>query len=332
IWYNLHALPKHDSLSVALYMTQLGQDARYGIWDHLITTIVVTIPVATGFSSHCLASHVSDHLPLFPTDHPYCIVEQALWGGGYILLLMIAIVIAVVMLWRLHHISQWQIGDRDEAIRQSVRLLLLVAAVLTLVGYVRGNAVNYNTVGSSRYLMCTWLTLPAIFWPLWSAGAYYGWYRGVFPALRIASTLLVGMVLAYGTFGAFSDVPQAQAENSQLEQLATYLQKAGMTRFYSSYWTCDRLIFLSQEKLICGDTWAGTKLRHGCDRYSAYPQMVMASSSPPFVYPVGDVRIQTLERELKAMGISYMHVRLGQYVIYKPSKSLLKTDPLALSC
>jgi len=321
IWYNLHALPGQDSLSAILGMTQAGQDARYGILDHMIATIVVTLPIVTGYSSRCLASHLSDHLPLFPY-HLHCIAEQTLWGAGYIVLLITAVIMTCIALWHLRRASQWNVDDRYEAIQQSARLLLLIGAVLTLILYVRGNAINIDAVGSTRYLICTWVSLPAIIWPLWAGGYYIKqkWSTKVFSTLRVVSTVVISMVLVYGTISTFGQVQQAQAENTQIEKLSAYLQKAHITRFYSEYWTCNRLIFLSQEKMVCGDTWdVNNRLVHGWDRYIAYRAMVEASNNPAFVYPLGDARNQTLEQELKAERISYMRTQVDGYAVYKPS-------------
>ena len=328
IWYNLHAPPGQDSLSVALHMTQLGQDPRYGIIDHIVGTVLVTIPFATGFWSRCLSLHISDHLPLFPTSHPHCIAEQAGWGGGYVVLLILAMAMACMALWYLRRISQWTIDDRSDAIQQSARLFLLIAAVLTLVSYIRGGALVLDAMNGSRYLICTWVSLPAIIWPLW-VGADFAkkrWLVRVFLVLRVTSALLLVALLTYGTFGVFSQIPQAQAENSRIEELTTYLQKSGITRFYSEYWTCNRLIFLSREKLICGNTWiAGHEVIHTSDRYKAYLAIVEASSNPAFVYPAGDGRVQALEQKLRMGKISYSHKQIAGYVVCRPSRSVTVT-------
>jgi len=132
--------------------------------------------------------------------------------------------------------------------------------------------------------------------------------------------------MAYETFSVFREIPQAQDTTAHIEELSTYLQKAGVTRFYSEYWTCNRLIFLSQEKLICANTWiADGKIIHNPDRYKAYRAIVEAASDPAFVYPVGDARVQTLEQELSTERISYSRKQIAGYVVYRPSRSVTVT-------
>jgi hypothetical protein len=328
IYYNLHAAPGQDSLSVALRMTQLGQEAQYDLWKHVFSSLLVSVPLATGFSSQCLTLYLSNHYPFLPTSYPHCLAEQVIWGGGYVVLLLIASVIAILGLWRLGRASQWDIDDRSEVIQQSARLLLVIGAVLTVVSYIRGGAPVLDPVNGSRYLTCTWVSLPAVMWPLWT-GAYYAkkrWLANALMALRVVSAVLLVAFLAYETIGVFGEIPQVQAENSRIEELATYLQESGITRFYSEYWTCNRLIFLSQEKLICGNTWiAHDKIIHNPDRYQAYRTIVEAASNPAFVYPVGDTRVQTLEQELRAGRISYSRTQIAGYVVYWPSRSVAVT-------
>ena len=325
IYYNLHAAPGQDSLSIALNMTQLGQDKPYQLWNHILPTLLVSVPLATGFSSQCLMLHFSDGNPFWPTVHPHCLAEQAIWGGGYVVLVLVAGIMAIVAFWRLGRASQWNIDDRSEAVQQSARLLLLIAAALTIVSYIRGAAPVFDPVNESRYLTCTWLSLPAILWPLW-AGAYYAkreWQAKALMTLRVTSAIFLGLFLIYQTVSVFHEVPQAQETTAQIEDLSAYLQKAGITRFYSEYWTCNRLIFLSQEKLICANTSSGSStLLHGYDRYKAYRAMVKAAKNPAFVYPVGDTRIQTLEQELKKGRISFSRERIAGYVVYQPARSV----------
>jgi hypothetical protein len=328
LWYNLHATPGQDSLSIALNMTGMGQGATYDFWAHILSSLLVSVPLATGFSSQCLALHLSDQYPFWPTFHSHCIVEQAIWGGGYLVLLIVAVAMACMALWHLRRVSQWTIEDRSEAIQQSVRLFLVIGAVLTLISYIRGSAPVMAPVTGSRYLTCAWVSLPAILWPLW-AGVYYAkkrWLASTLLVLRVTSALVLIVCMAYETFSVFREIPQAQETTASIEELSAYLQKAGVTRFYSEYWTCNRLIFLSQEKLICANTWiANGKIIHNPDRYKPYRAIVEAASNPAFVYPVGDTRAQTLEQELSIERISYSRKQMAGYVVYRLSRSVTVT-------
>jgi hypothetical protein len=304
IWYNLHAGPGQDTLTNVLQMTELGQSAVYDFWQHVLNTLFVSITGITGFSSHCLAESFSEGIAgnyPWPTYHLHCSVVQAMWGLGFVALMVLAISMAVIG-WRRYR------GDRSEMVRQSARLFLLLAAALTLVLYIHGGAPVYMDLGGSRYLICLWVSVPAVLWPLWRLS----WH----PA-RIAVFTLLFVVLAHGVVMAIDDIPNAQVENAQMQELASYLEKQHITRFYSEYWTCNRLIFYSQEKLICGNTAvdvAHNRLVHGIDRYQPYHQAILKARA--FVYPSEDITSGVIEHYLKKDNIKYnVHEVAGCTVI-----------------
>lgn len=307
LWYNVYAAPGEDTLTAVLRMTQLGQSAIYDLWAHISNTLLVSVPHITGFSSQCLSSGISAEYPFLPTPHLHCMAEQVGWGFGFLALMLIAGAMTVVGLQRSGK-------DRNETIKQSARLLLLLAALLTLALYIHGGPSSGDTWGASRYLICIWVSLPAILWPLWQLR----WH-----AARLASFALIFIILAHSTAMTFAQISKAQAENAQMYTFANYLEKQHITRFYSQYWTCNRLIFATQERLICGDTWdVNGQLQHGSDRYTPYRSEVEAIKNPAFVYPVGDSRIAVVEKALKAQGIIYEVREAVGYIIIFPKGSL----------
>src|SRR5207245_1787574 len=50
----------------------------------------------------------------------------------------------------------------------------------------------------------------------------------------------------------YQGVPQTRNFNRQEALLMHNLISMGMTSIYSDYWTCDRIIFRSDERIICG--------------------------------------------------------------------------------
>src|SRR4030095_3632359 len=112
-------------------MTQVGNEGRYDLWGHLLPTLLLSIPMASGLWSDCLASLLSTHYAFPPPSGYYpCRSEQSLWAGGYVLLLAFAAIMAVAALVRARCL------DRNEATKQSARLLLLFAALITIVAYI----------------------------------------------------------------------------------------------------------------------------------------------------------------------------------------------------
>lgn len=286
IWYNIHASAGQDTLTSVLEMTQIGQGIVYDFWQHVLNTLLVSVPLMTGFSSSCIDQGISVSYPFLPAMHLHCVADQAVWGFGYAVLMIIAFTMAIMGLQR---------SGKDEMVKHGTRLLLLLAAMLTLVLYIHGGPSGGDTWGASRYLICTWASLPAILWPLW---------RIPWRSARVAVFALIVLVLAHSTAMAFVEVPNA--ENARMDTLINYLEKRHITRFYSEYWTCNTIIFVTQERLICGDTWnVNGKLQHGYDRYPIYRADVEKAKDPAFVYPVGDSRIAIVENALRKPGKSY---------------------------
>lgn len=308
LWYNIHAGPGQDTLTNVLQMTQMGQGAVYDFWDHTLNTLLVSVPIMTGFSSQCLSQGISVGYPFLPAAHLHCVAEQAVWGLGYLALIIVAGAMAIRGLRRFSR-------DRSQMIRQSTRFLLLLAAMLTLVLYIHGGASSGDTRGASRYLICLWVSLPALLWPLW---------RLRWRSARIALFALLFLVLMHSTAMTFVEVPSVQAENARMATLTSYLEKQHITRFYSEYWTCNRLIFASQERLICGDTWdVNGKLQYGYDRYQSYRADVEKAKNPAFVYPVGDSRIALVETALKQQGSGYEVREIAEDTVIVPRGTLL---------
>jgi hypothetical protein len=307
IWYNIHAGPGQDTLTNVLQMTQVGQTAVYDFWQHTLNTLLVSMPIMAGFSSSCIDQGISTNYPFLPTFHLHCIADQAVWGAGYALLMIIAGTMAIVGLRRSGK-------DRAEMIKHSASLLLLLAALLTIVLYIRGGASNGDMWDSSRYLICTWVSFPAILWPLWRLR----WFA------RIAAFALIFGVLLHSTAMTFAEIPKAQAENARMNALVNYLEKQHITRFYSEYWTCNKIIFATQERIICGNTWnVNGKLQNGSNRYPAYLADVEQAKDPAFVYPVGDDRIEVAEDSLKRQGKSYVVREVAGYSAIVPKGSAL---------
>jgi hypothetical protein len=47
------------------------------------------MPIMAGFSSSCIDQGISTNYPFLPTFHLHCIADQAAWGFGYALLVII---------------------------------------------------------------------------------------------------------------------------------------------------------------------------------------------------------------------------------------------------
>ena len=336
ILYNLTAPSNQNSLITLISIHQSGAKeiaAQHLAWlHHIVGTIMISLPSVTGANPDCPVTA----FPLFGSPARStlpCTLFHGAWGAGYLILWIIATSLTIHLVWqyRQHFFKQNDsFEDRQRLIYQCSRLMLLVSIGITLLLYVSSPTSVISPEITFRYLICALIPIPAVLWPLWK-----GLQLQKIPLsgktkisflLRGGLLLLIVATFISGTVRTFADIPAAQGAYQQESALVQDLLKIGASRIYSEYWTCNRLIFFSQEKLICGNTWiAGNKIIHNADRYKAYRAIVEASSNPAFVYPVGDVRVQTLEQELRMGKISYSREQVAGYVVYRPSKSVTVT-------
>jgi hypothetical protein len=119
-----------------------------------------------------------------------------------------------------------------------------------------------------------------------------------------------------GMYRTFEQIPEAQSFYTSQNNLIQHLVEIGATRFYSEYWTCNRLIFQSSEKLICSSL--DEHLAPGFDRYIPYRTMVRATKDPAYVFPKDAPQIAVIEAKIRnhILKQSYQRQEFGSYVIY----------------
>jgi hypothetical protein len=126
----------------------------------------------------------------------------------------------------------------------------------------------------------------------------------------------LGAVFIAGTRFVFISVPGAQHENQRQDALVAQLLRVDATRIYADYWTCDLLIFQSQERIMCGVL--DTNLNPGQDRYPLYPAIVKAHPHPAYVFPVGSPQALAFAHQAAQPNAHYQRLILDGYVIYLP--------------
>ena len=109
---------------------------------------------------------------------------------------------------------------------------------------------------------------------------------------------------------------EAQAANAKEDTLVQDLLRVGATRIYSEYWTCNRLIFHSQERIICSAL--DDQLKPGFDRYMPYRSTVRAALHPAYVLPLNSVQATTFQREMLSQYVHYRHYVFEGYDVYQP--------------
>ena len=204
--------------------------------------------------------------------------------------------------------------------RSVMQLLIASGGLLSIAIFVKSSSAIVPSFGGSRYLTPIWISTPAVLWPLWNGvlrTRRFPKLQYVFTGLRISIIFMIFLVLFTSTSYLFSEIPDAQKDAQARTLLIHKLEEMHVTRFFSEYWTCARLVFDSQEKLMCGDTWAN--LTHGFDRYMPYLNAVLQVKNPAFVYPVGYPSLTDLHRALRRTHTPYRSTTYQGYVIIQPA-------------
>ncbi|HZN72149.1 MAG TPA: hypothetical protein VFC00_10795 [Micromonosporaceae bacterium] len=271
IGYNLRAPAGEDSWTVLLALNAAGGDAPLA--DRLYGGILVGLPLSTG---------------MCPPGH--CTPWQMWWGPVYLVLLVVAGVMAV-------------------RARQTGRLALLLAAALTLWLYVNSAGAAQTPTESARYLHYGLISLPAVLWPLWVAR----WRTA-----PVLAALAATMVVASGALVAA--VPSYAAQAREERELVATLERLGVDRIYSEYWTCNRLTFVTRERIQCAVL--DEQLHRGLDRYPPHAEAVALADQPAYVLPIDEPIDGTFAAYLAAQDVGVQIVTVGGYHIYRPAQKI----------
>lgn len=327
ILYNLTAPWSQNSLLVFLHLKDAAA-AQMAVghlsWvNQLSGTFFVALPMATAGAWNCPLSVFPLSGSLVPATLP-CLLLQGGWSAGYLCLLVLAIVPAALVIWRLSHrhlspstdkAPTWEMSG--EIIRCAGRVTLVGSAGLTLLLYTLSPVSASVPDTSFRYLTCLLLALPVLLWPLWHA-----WQTrrpGAGRSCQAVLLLLVAATLTVGLCRTLLQMPAAQARYQVQQTLVQDLQQVGATRLYSDYWTCNILIFLSRERIVCSAL--GDDMRPAQDRYLPYRLIVHATPHPGYIFVADSPQDRVMQQRVNAHP-SYYHVyRFFEYRVYEEQSS-----------
>ena len=327
IYYNITAAPGQDSLTTLWHLQHGGSAplhfSRVVLTKELLGTIQVSIPMMTG-NPFCPVTE----LPFLGPTSPHtltCTIAHSTWGLGYLLLFAVAIALtgwAVGQCWRRVREKgrlQGSSEERRALVLHSTRLALLGSALLALAFYAFSAApIDWPGI-HARYIIGLLIATPAIFWPLWygvskseaKMTALLRLRKGICTALL----LCIGVVLLIGTGMMLGEIPAAQAANQRQQALIDHLLSIGATHIYTDYWTCDRIAFVSQEKIICGVIDGNLQPSHNRD--SRYYDSVSADPHSAYVF-AADGQIQAVLEKVTQPGAHYRRYDFEGYIIYQP--------------
>jgi hypothetical protein len=344
IRYNLTAPYGQTSFNALLDVQHSGTGQlaamHLPLLHQLVGSLMVALPSITGANPICTPDPLPP-LTLSNIQTYTCIAGESLWSLGFLLLSCIAALLAISKPWTYWRQSrrtapkEETVVDRQEAVLQFNRLMLLTGALLTLAAYTVSAASALYPGTTSRYLICVQVGLPAVLWPLWNGvktlrlpriGQSPVWTKTFFFA-RVALLLLIATTFVMGTIRIIPTIADAQGFQQQGDTLVQHLESVGATRIYSDYWTCNRVIFQSNERIICAVL--SDKLRTGQNRYAPYPATVKADPHAAYAFaiqPIAGASYVTgvvqnanfTRRVLPHSSTQFKKYVFAGYVVYQP--------------
>jgi hypothetical protein len=334
IIYNLGAAPGMDSWSNL--RGQQGQVALSLLWKQIKNTLDVGIPIITG-SPLCHFSELPELqlLGFEPSRRmtPVCHLLGRSWSLAFLFFLAIssvAVLGTLWLLWRRWRRQAWSAKNRLELVRYSARLLLIACALLTIIAYLRSVASLNGPAIFSRYMIGVWIALPAVLWPLWIGTVWIVgelsrkivlWFARGSKVFCGGGLLLILCVSLFGTSVTLKEIPEARAADAQERQLIDGLLGKNITHIYTEYWTCNRIAFQSQERVICGVlNFEKCTLVSKVNRYQPYYDTVSKDANSAYVVPMQYSCDKAIEARLRQKNIEYRRFELANNIVYQPLK------------
>ena len=331
IYYNITSPLNQNSLEVALSIQGgNGVVQKVTFAQQLSGTLLFSLPEATGFSPFCTLQE----LPLFgpaSSRTAFCTVSQGGWSLGYIALMVIAVCMAIIALWKLwrsHRTDKqsWTYDQQQITIIHTARLLLLCGAGLTLALFAL-SPLSAEKPWSTRYLIGLFIALPAVLWPLWNgigssnatSSVQSARSRWGSKALRASLFLLISVTFIGGMLNNLHEIPNDKSLLQQDTVLIHGLLEHGITRISAGYWVCDRLAFASQEQIICNVV--EPQLQEGLNRYTPYISIVKADPTAPYVFPLDSDFAQAAAVNHLLNSAHYRRFVIDGYIVYQPTRS-----------
>lgn len=269
-----------DSASTVLHLSG-GGDAP--IWDRIYGAVLLGVPLGTGL---CVPGH--------------CDGYSLAIGAAYPIALALAGAVALAALRAA--------ADRAEAVRQAGRLALAVAAGTVLIAYAHSDASGLGPTTNVRYLSPLLISLPAVIWPLWTAAVRW------FACLPLLAAVIASMVAP--TVALAGSVSEGRAAARDEHALVAALDRLDLTRIYSDYWTCNRISFATDERVVCAAL--GDDLRPGHDRYLPFRRLVAVAPHPAYVLRIGSPAHRAFAELLTERCVAADTTDLAGYRIYRP--------------
>jgi hypothetical protein len=125
-------------------------------------------------------------------------------------------------------------------------------------------------------------------------------------------------------FAQASD-PEAfgQPDSQRHVALIAYLHERHITRFYTDYWTCYKVVFATDQRVACGVFHDEGVFRDGTTRVQAMSDLVAATPHAPYIFDMTSPQQRVRADEFASAvargdprAIGYTHVRVGAYEVF----------------
>jgi hypothetical protein len=205
--------------------------------------------------------------------------------------------------------STWLALHSQDDAKSGITLILYASSPLTAL-----------KPWSTRYLIGLLVAVPTLLWPLLRQSPDIERYPSFKKHLFFTKMLIIAAIFATGSLSTvltFSALPNDIAANQQDRDFIHYLEAQHITHFYAGYWTCYRLMFMSEEHFICdGPDWL---VQPRGRRYPPYRSMLDADPSTVYVFTRGSADDQSFMRNYAHTGKHYIQSTYGSYHIYRPT-------------
>ncbi len=302
-----------------------------GYFHGFEAAFIFSLPTATGDPSCPVPAlkYAGD----FSMPTVQCVILHSFWTCGYMILWAVSLFLTLRRLWLLYIRKLLRSPDeKKNIVRLFSQLFLLTSAGILLTFYSVSEAPQFLPVSHARYLVGLLIVTPAIIWPLWRGADIMKSYREeevteqklTLTCLKVLISrgllLTIGILFLFGTLHIFTELPATQVSNRQQDALIANLQRIGAIHIYTDYWSCDRIAFISQEKIICAVI--DNNLRPSHNRYFQYYTTVKADSHSAYVYP-----LDLLNKDMTSIIIiksnilseNYRRYEFDGYVVYQPT-------------
>lgn len=329
IIYNLGVPPEHNTIIATLSIQRstnlASQYSQHLLIKQIIGTTLWGLPIATGLTPVCVLTDLPYYGSPTAAKLP-CMIVHGGWSLGYIALQAAATLLTIRALWKLLQLRRarthsWSQEERQAMIIHFARLIILFSVGVTLFLYV-SSALSGLKPWSTRYLVGLLIAVPAVLWPLWQ-GAGFDELRlpsriptKLMAAFKRGILVLISLVILTGTVATFASLPSVEADNQQQEALVQDLLRIGTTHVYVEYWTGYRLMFQSQERIICAIPYG--LIVPGGDRYYRYHAIVSADPHTVHMFPEGSPDAIAFAKNIAHSKQHYQRFVFDGYVVYRP--------------